>query len=129
MKTSFLLKNKSIWLTSEILLILVEYKDSRCYSTPNRKHLCFWEGDFECVLDVIKFVDSNNYKFLAQITLNDHDQKDYSIDQTKKGKWVNINVPDNKGDYILSLSGGPGYASGYKIQNDLSFEISWRIQK
>jgi len=125
MSVQFEIKNNYRWLNTEILLVLVSYEDNRCYQTPNPTHVCFWEGDFQCLFEVYKIEwgrtphSNPRCRWLKSVLLNDHDRK--------KDKWVTVPVPDQKAPYVLLLSGGPHYASGYKERNNLSFEISFKI--
>ena len=122
MKILFDINKNYCWLNRQILLVLVSYEDHRCYQTPHPTHVCFWEGDFSCVFEVYKIdwrQTSPRCQWLKTIVLNDHDHK--------KNKWTAIPVPaSHSPSYVLFLSGGPGYASGYKQTHNLTFEITVR---
>lgn len=123
MNIFFKLKDKYCWISKDIVLVLISYKDSRCYQSPDMGHLCFWEGDFACVFDVVK-IHQNGKKsseILKRITLNDHDYRNK--------RSVAVDVPDLKKPYKLILSGGPRHAFGYKVTNDLTFEFTYHMTK
>ena len=125
MKISFQLKDQYIWLSKEICLVLVSFQDRRCHQTPDRTHVCFWEGDFNCVFDVMKIIppiqtqSEPQAQLIGRVKLNDHDYK--------RNNWNRMVVPSQP-NYLLSLAGGPSYASGYQIRNNLRFEISFLVE-
>ena len=122
MRVSFVLKNSYCWLTKEIFLVLISYQDNRCYRTPNPTHVCFWEGDFDCIFDVMRIrMGSRQAEFLGRVKLNDHDHE--------KNKWKSVRIDPNRTDLTLFLAGGPSYASGYQVNNSLTFEVSWELKK
>ena len=121
MKISFQLKNQYIWLSKEIVLVLVSFQDQRCHRTPHQTHVCFWEGDFDCIFDVMKMIQTQSgpqAQLIGRVKLNDHDYK--------RNNWNRVLVPSQP-NYLLSLAGGPNYGSGYQIHNNLTFEISFLI--
>ena len=121
MSVRFQLKDGYCWLSDEIFLVLVSFEDHRCYQAPRPTHVCFWEGDFNCIFDVMKITRLGSNRdvgsvFLKRVKLNDHDHK--------KNQWTLIPISSTQ---VLSLAGGPNYASGYQVNNSLTFEISYKI--
>src|SRR5687768_14940188 len=99
MKISFQLKNQYIWLSDEIFLVLISYNDNRCHSTPKRTHVCFWEGSFDCIFDVMKMIQTQSEpqaQLIGRVKLNDHDYK--------RNNWNRVLVPSQP-NYLLSLAG------------------------
>ena len=124
MKVRFDLKKKYYWLTPQILLILVSFEDHRCHTRPNQKHVCFWEGTFECLFDVfyvdLKAPEGQQCQWLKTIRLSDHDHKE--------NKFEIVEIPDRIRPHIMTIGGGPGYASGYQQTHNLIFEMTFNPQ-
>ena len=122
MSITIQLKDGYCWLSDEIFLVLVSFQDRRCHQKPKSTHRCFWEGDFECTFDVMRIVrdnileDSPKAIFLRRVKLNDHDHK--------KNLTQLIPLSSTR---VLSLSGGPNYASGYQVTNSLRFQLTCKI--